>query len=375
MSIELQEVKTKKDLLAFIKFQFKLYKGNAYYVPPLIDFELSTFLKHKNPAFDHSDAQCWLAKKDGKIVGRIAGIVLNQELKEKSMVRFGWVDFIDDKEVSSALFNTVGEWGKELGAKKLHGPLGFTDLDFEGALISGFDQLQTQVAIYNYEYYIEHYEDYGFKGVADWVEIRGPVPETMPEKIPRIAALIEQRSGIRVKKFKNSKQLKPYAYKLLEIVNDTYQDLYGFYTLTKKQIDYYVDQYFGFVRTEFACIVENEQGEVVAAALCVPSLSKAMQKAKGRLFPFGFIHILRGFYANDHVDMLLIGIDKKHQRLGASALVFNDLNSTFMKKGVKYVSTGPMLETNHDVLSLWNDYMEGFDEISIRRRCYIRDIE
>jgi hypothetical protein len=374
MPLEIHEVNTKKELRAFIKFPFSLFKGNEYYVPPLIDFELSTLKKDKNPAFETADARYWVVKKNGKIVGRIAGIKIDQEFEERFLIRFGWVDFIDDRSVSTLLFDTLLDWGNQLGAKGFHGPLGFTDLDFEGSLIGGFDKLATQATIYNFPYYADHYEALGFKGVADWVEIRGPLPRPIPERIARVASVVSKRSNIKVKKFKRTKELLKYAGGVFDVLNESYNELYGYYPLSEKQIKYYIDQYFGFIRKEYVCIIVDGNDEVVAMALCLPSLSKAFQKAKGRLFPFGFIHILKGFRANEHVDMFLIGIKPKYQNLGANALIFNELNSTFINKGVKYVSTGPMLETNTAVLGLWNEFLKGFDDIDIRRRCYSKEI-
>jgi GNAT superfamily N-acetyltransferase len=372
MTISIQEVTTKKELKRFIKFPFSLYKDCSQYVTPIIDFELSTLLKEKNPAFDHCEAKYWIAKKDGQIVGRIAGIIHSQELKEEKLVRFGWIDFIDDKDVSSALLDEVIEWGKSKGASTIHGPLGFTDLDFEGSLISGFDQMATQATIYNYPYYHEHYDELGFEKAADWVELRGWVPREMPKRLSRTASIINSRFGLSAKKFRNSKEILQYAPDVFKVLNDAYKNLYGYYELTEKQINYYVDLYFGFIRKEFISIVVDENDNVVAIAISLPSLSKAFQKAKGHLYPFGFIPVLRDFKKNDHLDLFLIGVSPEHQKLGASVILFHDLFQTYIEKGVKYVSTGPMLEENQAVLSLWNEFGDNIESFDIKRRCYIK---
>lgn len=374
MNITIEEVLNRKDLKAFIKFPFKLFKGNEYYVPPIIDFELSTLRKDKNPAFDHSDAVYYLAKKDNEIVGRIAGIIINDELSSKKLMRFGWIDFIDDKEVSKALFEKITNWGQSKSAERIHGPMGFTDLDFEGSLIAGFDKLATQATIYNYPYYHDHYEALGFEKVCDWVELRGSVPQEMPRKLPRVASIITSRFKLEVKKFKSSKEVLKYAKGVFELLNESYSHLYGYHALSEKQIKYYVDQYFAFIRIEYVTLIVNEYDDVVAFAISLPSLSRAFQRAKGSLYPFGFIHVLRAFKSNKHIDMFLIGVKPAYQKMGASPLIFHELLSTYIKNGVEYVSSGPMMEDNWGVLNLWNEYQENIDTTSIRRRCYIKPI-
>lgn len=375
MTISIREVHSKKELKQFIRFPFSLYKNCQEYVPPIINFELSTLLREKNPAFDHCDAKYWVAERDGEIVGRIAGIVHNQELKDKKMARFGWIDFIDDKKVSKSLIDTVCNWGQSKGANQLHGPLGFTDLDFEGSLISGFDQMATQGTIYNYPYYHTHYEELAFEKAIDWEEVRAFIPNEMPMRMARTASFVESRFGIHVKKFKRNKEMIKYAPDVFRVLNETYSQLYGYYPLTKNQIDYYVKLYFGFIRRDFVSLVLNKEENVVAMAISLPSLSKAFKKAKGSLFPLGFLHVLRDFRKNEHIDLFLIAVSPEYQKLGASAILFNDLMSNYIKKGVKYVSTGPMLEENQAVLNLWNEFGDQMDNVNIRRRCYVKEIK
>ncbi|WP_421763396.1 hypothetical protein [Ekhidna sp.] len=370
MSLTLKEVNGKKELKRFIKFPFSLYKGNPFYVTPLIDFEMSTLLKEKNPAFDHADAKYWIVEKEGEIVGRIAALILEPELEKKSLARFGWIDFIDDLEVSDLLLETAKKWAESKGAKAIHGPMGFTDLDFEGALVEGFDEMATQATIYNHPYYINHFKAWGLDVAASWVELRGKAPTNNPEKVNRAVRIIQERFKVKVKEFKNAKEILTYAPGVFEVLNEAYSDLYGYIPLTKKQIDYYVEQYFGFIRKEFVCIIVNESDEVVGFALTLPSLSKAFQKAKGSLYPFGFIHVLKSFYFNDLADLFLIGVKPEYQKLGIHALIYDYLQKIYEKKGIKYMASGPMLESNKNVLNTWSEF--DIEVGKIKRSCFIK---
>ncbi len=373
INISIKEIETKKDLKAFIKFPMRMYKGVNSYVPPLISFELSTLVKKKNPAFENADAKYWVAKKDDEIVGRIAAIILNEELEKKKLGRFGWIDFIDDLEVSTLLLKTATDWAKSKGASKIHGPMGFTDLDFEGALIDGFEFMATQATIYNEPYYQKHYEYFGLEKAVDWVEQRGQVPSEVSKRLKRIGAICTSRFNLKAVKFKRNKDIKQYAPAVFELLNKSYSDLYGYYPLSKNQIDYYVRQYFEFIRKEFICIVVNEQNDVVGMAITLPSISEALKKAKGALFPFGFAHILRAFYKNEHLDLFLIGVAPEYQKLGAHAIIFDELLNNFIKQGVKTIATGPMLEDNAGVQNLWSEF-EAKSIGKIRRRCYTKTI-
>ncbi|MEQ9101967.1 MAG: hypothetical protein RIF36_11675 [Imperialibacter sp.] len=375
MSIEIREVKTSKDLKAFIKFPFKLYKNHPCWVPPLVQFEESTLNKDKNPAFEYCSAAYFLAYKGQEIVGRVAGILHGTELQEKALVRFGWVDFIDDRDVSKKLIEAVGNWAKSKNVKSIHGPLGFTDLDFEGTLIEGFDQVATQATIYNYPYYKDHFEALGFEKACDWLEGRGVVPKEIPKRLKRTAEIIEGRFKFKVKEFKTNKEMLVYANSIFEILNESYANLYGYYPLSQKQIDYYVKQYFGLVRKEYVSVVVNESDEAIGFAICFPSFSKAFQKAKGSLFPFGFYHVLKDFYFNKTLDMFLIGVKPEYQKLGANVLIFRSMLNNFIKTGATNVMTGPMLEENFNVLNLWNDYTGEGNRLAIRRRCFIKPVQ
>lgn len=375
MAIEIREVKTAKDLQSFIKFPFELYKNNPYWVPPLVQFEESTLNKTKNPAFDYCEAAYWLAVDNGTIVGRIAGILHGLEVKAKWLVRFGWIDFVDNREVSQKLIDTVIEWARAKNIKGIHGPLGFTDLDFEGTLIEGFDQLATQATIYNFSYYKDHFEAMGFEKACDWVEGRGMVPEEVPKRLKRTAEIIEGRFKFKVKEFKRNKDLLQYTHSIFDILNESYANLYGYYPLSEKQVEYYIKQYFGLVRKEYVSVIVNEADEAIGFAICFPSFSKAFQKARGHLFPFGFIHVLKDFYFNKTLDMFLIGVRPEYQKLGANVLIFRSMWENFIKTGATRLVTGPMLEENFGVLNLWNEHMSEENRITIRRRCFIKQIE
>ncbi len=374
MAVEIREVKTAKDLHTFIRFPFKLYKGNPYWVPPLVQFEESTLNKAKNPAFDYCEACYWLAFDNGEVAGRIAAIIHGVEKDEKKLARFGWIDFTDNREVSRKLIETAENWARSKGMTGIHGPLGFTDLDFEGTLIEGFDQLATQATIYNFPYYKDHLEALGFEKACDWVEGRGVVPREMPRRLQRSAEIISNRFKFKVKEFKNNKELLGYARSIFDILNESYDDLYGYYPLSEKQVDYYIKQYFGLVRKEYVSVIVNEKEEAVGFAICFPSFSKAFQKANGSLLPFGFFHVLKDFYFNKTLDMFLIGVKPEYQKLGVNVLIFQSMWQNFIKTGATHLVTGPMLENNFGVLNLWNEYLNDENKIAIRRRCFIKTI-
>lgn len=376
MPLTINKVTSKSDLKKFIKFPFELYKGVPQYVPPIISFEESTFSKEKNPAFEHCDAELWLVFRDGKIVGRIAGIVHNTELAEKSLARFGWIDFIDDSIVFDALIKVVSDWALSKGATKIHGPMGFTDFDFEGTLIDGYEHLATQATIYNYPYYVNHFERVGFEKACDWIEIRSakPIPQEIPKRLERKAEIISNRFKIKAKEFTKSKEYRKYGQDIFKALNDAYKDLYGFYPLTEKQITYYMDLYFSLLRQDLMTIVVDENDKVIGFALTIPSFSKAFQKAKGHLFPFGFLHVLKAFKWERSLDLLLIFAKPEYQKLGVSAIMFHELFKTCIENNIEHLATGPMLENNFNVRNLWTEFLEPDNYLEIRRRCFIKEI-
>ncbi len=357
MSVEIKEVTSKKELKQFVKFSHKLYKGNPYYVPGLIEEEMMTLDKVKNPAFEVCDAIYFLAYKNGEIAGRIAGIInrsSNEVWKEKK-ARFGFVDFIDDNEVVDALFGAVEKWAHEQGMEDVQGPLGFTDMDHEGMLIEGFDQLGTMATIYNYPYYPKHMERLGYIKDQDWCEYKIFIPESVPEKHLRIGEIVMKRFGLKIMKFKNAKEIMPYAKNVFHTLNAAYAPLYGFAPLTEKQIDYYVNMYIPMLRFEMVTLIVKEADNSVAGfGISLPSLSRAMQKADGHLFPFGWIPLLKALKSKPKViDLYLTGVMPEYQNKGVNALLFNDLIPVYQRLGVVYAETNPELETNNAVQAQW----------------------
>ncbi|MDR1114818.1 MAG: hypothetical protein LBL33_01435 [Tannerella sp.] len=375
MKIEIKEVKTKRELREFVKFNIKLYKGNPYHVPTLIDEEMMTLSKDKNPSFEDCEAVYYLAYKNGKTVGRIAGIIVHRSnmIWKQKYARFGFVDFIDDNEVVDALFDSVTAWAREKGMTALHGPLGFTDLDHEGMLIEGFDLLSTMATIYNYPYYPEHMERMGFRKDQDWNEYKIYIPDKIPEKHQRIGNIVKQKYGLKVMKFKKRKEIWPYADKIFKTLNEAYSHLYGFTPLTQKQIEYYVNMYIPMLRLNLITVIIRESDDAVAGfGISLPNLSRAMQKAKGTMLPFGFIHLLKALYSKPKViDLYLIGVLPEYRNKGVNALLFNDLIPEYIRVGTKYAESNPELVTNNAVQAQW-DYFEL--EHHKTRRAFIKQI-
>lgn len=366
--VEIKLVSTKKELKEFIRFPHDLFRGNEYWVPPLDSDEMDTLRKDKNPAFEHCEAEYWLAYKDGRIAGRIAGII-NHTANEKwgKFVRFGWVDFIDDIEVVEALFRTVEEWGKSKGMEKIQGPLGFIDMDNEGMLVEGFDKMPTIANIYNYPYYPQMMVKLGYEGKEDWIQFKMKASQSIPEKMERINNLIKEKYNLKVLSFKKKKELLPYAKPLFNTLNLAFSNLYGYSELTEKEIDRLVKNYFTFINPELVCIVVDEKDEVVAFGISMPTLSKAFQKAKGKLFPFGFIHILKALKNMDEIDLYLNGVHPDWQKKGVHSLYYVEMNKAFIRNNIKVAITNPQLENNVNAVNVWSNYE---NEPYLRRRCY-----
>jgi hypothetical protein len=369
--LEIKPVVTRKDLTAFLDFPFKLYKNNPYWCPQLRMDERRTLNPAKNHAFEHCEAKYWLAILDGEVVGRIAGIINHKAIEKwnEKLVRFGWIDFIDDFSVSEALINTVEMWGRSKGLEGIHGPLGFTDMDNEGMLIEGFDKAANISSIYNYPYYVDHIERMGFVKAADWVQYEFTIPEIVPEKFARTAAFVKEKFNLRVFKAKRARELRPYARKMFSMLNVAFDNLYGYAPLSVKQMDAYTDQYFGFIRPEFVSLILNEDGDIVGFGISMPSLTKALQKTRGRLFPFGFIEFLKAIRKTDTIDMYLVGVRPDYHGKGVAALIWCDLHEQYVKHGVKRAISNPQLEDNNKALSIWKNF-EG--KKIIQRRCWIR---
>ena len=369
MGIIIKKVSSKQVLKTFISFNYELYKNNPYSVPDLYDDMLNTFSQKKNAAFEFCEADYFLAYKDGKVAGRVAAIINHRanETWNKKEVRFGWIDFIDDMEVSSALLKQVEEWGKERGMEAMVGPLGFTDLDAEGMLIEGYDQLSTMSTIYNYPYYPVHMEKLGFEKEADWVEFKLMVPDKLPDKFVRISEIILQKYNLKIKKLKRKEiKEKNYGQKIFDLINEAYAPLYGFSKMTQGQINQYIKMYLPLIDLRMVSLVENEQGELVAVGISMPSLSKALQKAKGRMLPFGWYHLLKALFIKKPkiLDLLLVGVKPEYQSKGVNAIRVYDLVPIYQQMGFEYGESNPELEVNKKVQAQWS----AFESVQHKRR-------
>ncbi len=369
--VEIIEVKTPAELRAFVKFPFQLYRGNRYWVPPLISDEIATL--EKNPAFEHCLKKYWLARRDGRIVGRIAGIINHAENKKfgTSTARFGWIDFEDDREVSTRLLETVEAWAHEHAANHIHGPLGFSDFDKEGLLIEGFEEVGTFATIYNYAYYAKHLEACGYQKSVDWLEYEIHSPGHMPDRLTVFSKKVQERYGLRQLQVKRASELRPYARQIFQLINEAYSHLYGFVELTDKQIEFYTEQYFGYVNPDFVSTILNSQNEVIAFGLTMPSLSRALQKAQGKLFPFGWWHLLRALQKNNLADFYIIAIRQDFRSKGVHVMILEKILATCLKFGIPKAETNPELETNLQVQQIW----KGFDRRQHkRRRCFMKEL-
>lgn len=348
---------TRKNLRVFTGFQIALYDGNPYYVPPLISDDINTLSPDTNPAYDFCETVIFMAYRDGRPVGRVAGIINNQlnSMHHTRDARFGFIDFVDDREVSAALLDAVEQWARTKGMTKIIGPLGFTDLDHEGTLVEGFEELSTMATIYNYPYYPEHFEALGYKKESDWVEFLMEVPPEIPERYSRIADLVKKKYGLRVLKYTNRKRLKKkYGHALFRLINDAYKDLYQYSPLSERQIDYYIDIYLGLLNLDLLSLIVDKEDRLVGVGIAMPSMSRALQKSHGRLFPFGWYHLLKGLKGkNDRVDLLLVAVHPNFQNKGVNALLFQDLIPCFNKYGYRYAESNPEMETNSKVQSQW----------------------
>lgn len=379
-SITIKKVEGRKDLEAFIQFHYDLYRGNEFDVPNLHSDEVNTLSKDRNAAFDFCEAEYFLAYKDGHVAGRVAAIInhrANDKWKRQS-VRFGWIDFIDDMEVSTALFKAVEDWGRLRGMTEVVGPLGFTDMDPEGMLTWGFDQLGTQATIYNYPYYPEHMERMGgWQKDNDYVEYKLFVPDEVPEKYLKIAKMIEKRYNLHIKKLTRKEIFdEGYGQKIFEIINTTFKDLYGYSELTQKQIDQYVKMYLPMADLNLITLVEdwNADKKLVGVGITIPSLSKALQKChNGRLLPFGWWYLLRALkqHKTEGVDLLLMGVLPEYRLKGANALMFADLIPWYQRYGFKWGESQVEMESNESVQSQWQ-YLETINHK--RRRCYVKKL-
>lgn len=384
--VTIKKVSSRKDLRRFIRFNYSLYKGNEFAVPDFLEDLLVTFDRRRNAAFEFCEADLFLALRDGKIVGRVAAIVNHKANKkwQTRNVRFGWIDFIDDAEVSEALLDTVQKWGRERGMTKVVGPLGFTDMDPEGMLIDGFDQLSTMSTTYNYPYYQQHMERLGFEKEVDWVERKVMVPnkshehDANSERYMRVAEMSAQRYNLHIRKFKTHHECMKadngqYVKKVFDVVNKAYAPLYGYSEMNERQVQQYAKMYFPFLDMRLLTVVENEQDEPVAMGVCIGSLSRALQKAKGKLWPFGWYHLAKSIYFKHErvLDMLLVAVLPEYQNKGVNAMLFADFIPIGRDMGFEWAETHPQLETNEKSQGQWA-YLDC--TVHKRRRCWKKEL-
>ncbi|TDX86286.1 GNAT family N-acetyltransferase [Epilithonimonas xixisoli] len=357
-NINIKQVVTEKDLMDFIKFPMNLYKDNPNYVPSLINEEKNIWNANENPALKYSVAKQFLAYKNDKIVGRIAVMINNKEAQELGIkkVRFGWLDFIDDAEVSKTLIDTAINFAKENNIEKIEGPMGFTNLDKAGMLTFGFDKLATMIGLYNADYYPKHLENLGLTKEKEWVEFELQFPEILPEKVEKFSSLIAQKYKLRTLKFKNKKEILPYVEPMFKLLDETYKSLSTYTPISDEQIQTYKEKYFSFIDKDYITCVADENDHLVAFAITMPSYSKALQKANGKLFPFGWWHFLQAGKKNDRANFYLIGIHPEYQRRGVTSIIFKSIQMNLKNKGIKYLETNPELEENKNVQVLWQEY-------------------
>lgn len=377
MAVEIKKVTTRKELKRFIRLNYEMYKDNAFAVPDLYEDMLKTFSRDRNPAFEFCEADYFLAYKDGRLVGRVAAIINRRanETWDKQTVRFGWIDFVDDIEVSRALIDTVAAWGKDRGMTGMEGPLGFTDMDAEGMLIEGFDQLGTMATIYNYPYYPEHMERLGLVKAMDWIEMKLMVPPQVPDKYVRIGEIVKKKFNLHIRKLKSVREIKRtgIGQRIFELINESYAPLFGYSQMTQAQIAQYVKEYLPILDLSLVVLIENEQNELVGVGVSMASLSTALQRAKGKMFPFGWWHLAKALYWKKPpiVDLLLAAVKPEYQNKGVNALLFTDLIPQYNRHKFVWAETNPELEVNDKVQSQWQ-YLENY--LHKRRRCFTKKL-
>ncbi len=361
MSLTVQKVTSKDELQQFASFANRLYKGNPYYVPAMVRDEMQVLDRGHNPAFEFCDADYFLALRDGRVVGRVAAIYNPRanEAWDKNAVRFGWLDFEDDPDVSAALMDAVRQWGKERGCEEMEGPLGFTDFDPEGMLVEGFDQIGTMATIYNYPYYKEHMERLGLTGRADWVEFLIDLPDELPDRYERYSRLVMQKYKLHARRFTRREiREKHIGRRLFHLINETYCDLFGYSPLSDAQIEMYVESYLPMLNLDYVSFIVDDADEIVAFGIAYPNMSRALQKAGGKYFPAGWWHLLKGFkgIGSDTVDLMLIAVRRDLRRKCVPALIVYDLYPRLKRDGIRHAESNPELETNWSVQNLWNSF-------------------
>ena len=356
--ISTQQISSKSDLKKFVTFPFKLYEKSQYWVPPLIKDEVETLDASINPVFKNAESWYYLAYKNNEIVGRIAVILNHLEVNEqgKKKIRFGWLDMVDDIEVTKALLEKVFEKGREHNLEFAEGPVGFSNMEKAGILTMGFEEMNTMITWYHHPYYAQHLEQLGFEKQATWVEYRLKIPEAIFEKVAKFSSIIRERYKLSVIRFKDKKEILPYVDDMFGLLNKTYNTLQTFVPIQQYQIDYYKKKYFSFIHPDYICCIKDDTGKLIAFSIVMPSFSKALKKANGKLFPLGWSYILRAQKKNDTAAFYLIGIDPEYQGKGVTAIIFEEMQNLFNSKGIHTVETNPELKENTAVQLLWKDY-------------------
>lgn len=374
MSLKIIEVKSKKELKEFIHFPYQLYAQSSQWVSPLLRDEYASFDHTKNPALKHSDHLLLMAYRGSTPVGRVAGIINRHENEIQGLkrARFGWYDMLDETDVSEALFHWLKNWAREKGMKRIEGPMGFTNLDKAGLLIEGFDELPTVATLYNYPYYKEHLDHLGFEKAADYLEYEFQVPDQIPERVIKFSNLIAEKYQLKLVTETDKKVLLDrYGHKLFELINQTHALLYGFVPFDQDQIRYYTSKFLHLVNPEFLALVVDKNDNLAAYAVTMPSYSQAFRKAKGKLWPFGFIHLLRASRKVSRIDMMLIGVERQYKNKGVVAMVFRKLIESYIKSSIRKVESNPELEENHEVRAMWKNYEYRQHK---RRRSFIKEL-
>lgn len=368
--IEVKEISGKNALKAFVKFPFQLYKNHPYWVPPLIKEEVESFDPNVNPVFEHAEAKFFLAYENGEIKGRVVTIANSIEIEQQKIpkMRFGWMDFVDDKRVSAALFDKIEEMGRAYQLEFMEGPVGFSNLDKVGVLTEGYDSLGSMATWYNHPYYVDHYEAYGFKKEKKFVESMFWVKDSQPERYKKMSRIIKKRYKLRSVNFKKPSEVMPYVDELFALFNKSYARLSSFVPMTQSQIQFFKDKYVGFINPEFVKVILDEQDKMIAFGITLPSFARALQKAQGKLFPFGFLHLLWAKKHSKSSTFYLIGVDPEFQKKGVTALIFEDFYNSFVKNGIEKAIITPELEDNKDIQLIW----DGFNPIHFKRRTTYR---
>ncbi len=358
--IEIIKVENKDQEREFVMFPFSLYKGCDYWVPPIISEELESMDKEKNPVFENAEAEFYIAKKDGVTVGRIAAMVNWVEIEEqkKNKLRFGWYDTIDDLEVSKKLLESVIEFGKKRKLEFVDGPVGFSNMDKAGLLIEGYEELNTMITWYHYPYQKEHLKKLGFSKLAEWVEYKIKIfsAEDAPEKVKKFSKIIQQRYELKVLNFKSRKEIIPYVDKMFELLNITYSNLQTYVTIKQYQIDFYKEKFIKYIHPDFIKCCLDKDNNLIAFLITMPSFSRALKKINGKMGLMGYLHLFKAQHFNDRVSLYLIGVDPKYQSKGVTAVIFNELQNTFNKRGIVEVETNPELVENKAIQAFWKNY-------------------